>query len=143
MYRVDGETDLVEEQLSHWEGYRGSAPVRIGNGSVGVERYMDTKNEVVFTFDCEDEIDGLTVDPPAPPGMWIQCFTEGGECIGDESGFFFFFFFFFFDVAPGMQGEIFIRLDGPIDSGTPFSGTFFPNGFESGSDFSTWQADLP
>jgi GH15 family glucan-1,4-alpha-glucosidase len=33
MYRVDGSTDLVEEELSHWEGYRGSAPVRIGNGA--------------------------------------------------------------------------------------------------------------
>ena len=33
MYRVDGSSDLVEEVLDHWEGYRGSAPVRIGNGA--------------------------------------------------------------------------------------------------------------
>jgi GH15 family glucan-1,4-alpha-glucosidase len=33
MYRVDGSTDLSEEILEHWEGYRGSAPVRIGNGA--------------------------------------------------------------------------------------------------------------
>src|SRR5690349_23594645 len=33
MYRVDGSSDLVEETLDHWEGYRGSAPVRIGNGA--------------------------------------------------------------------------------------------------------------
>src|SRR5215218_1988435 len=33
MYRVDGSSDLVEESLDHWEGYRGSAPVRIGNGA--------------------------------------------------------------------------------------------------------------
>lgn len=33
MYRVDGSTDLVEETLEHWEGYCGSAPVRIGNGA--------------------------------------------------------------------------------------------------------------
>jgi GH15 family glucan-1,4-alpha-glucosidase len=33
MYRVDGSTDLSEEILGHWEGYRGSAPVRIGNGA--------------------------------------------------------------------------------------------------------------
>ncbi len=33
MYRVDGTADLVEESLTHWEGYRGSAPVRIGNGA--------------------------------------------------------------------------------------------------------------
>jgi pentatricopeptide repeat protein len=30
---VDGSSDLVEEVLDHWEGYRGSAPVRIGNGA--------------------------------------------------------------------------------------------------------------
>jgi GH15 family glucan-1,4-alpha-glucosidase len=33
MYRVDGSSDLNEEILSHWEGYRGSSPVRIGNGA--------------------------------------------------------------------------------------------------------------
>jgi GH15 family glucan-1,4-alpha-glucosidase len=33
MYRVDGSSDLTEEILEHWEGYRGSAPVRIGNGA--------------------------------------------------------------------------------------------------------------
>jgi GH15 family glucan-1,4-alpha-glucosidase len=33
MYRVDGSSDLNEEILPHWEGYRGSSPVRIGNGA--------------------------------------------------------------------------------------------------------------
>ncbi|WP_316764019.1 glycoside hydrolase family 15 protein [Streptomyces herbicida] len=33
MYRVDGSADLDEEILDHWEGYEGSAPVRIGNGA--------------------------------------------------------------------------------------------------------------
>jgi GH15 family glucan-1,4-alpha-glucosidase len=33
MYRVDGTSDLVEETLEHWEGWRGSRPVRIGNGA--------------------------------------------------------------------------------------------------------------
>nr|WP_269459478.1 glycoside hydrolase family 15 protein [Micromonospora coxensis] len=31
MYRVDGDRDLGEETLPHLEGYRGSAPVRVGN----------------------------------------------------------------------------------------------------------------
>jgi GH15 family glucan-1,4-alpha-glucosidase len=31
MYGIDGRADLEEEELSHLEGYRGSAPVRIGN----------------------------------------------------------------------------------------------------------------
>ena len=35
MYRVDGSPDLHEEELAHWEGYRGSFPVRIGNGAAG------------------------------------------------------------------------------------------------------------
>jgi GH15 family glucan-1,4-alpha-glucosidase len=35
MYRVDGSPDLEEEVLGHWEGYRGSRPVRIGNGAAG------------------------------------------------------------------------------------------------------------
>jgi len=33
MYRVDGSSDLTEEVLDHWEGYRGSSPVRIGNAA--------------------------------------------------------------------------------------------------------------
>ncbi|SDM18788.1 glycoside hydrolase family 15 protein [Allokutzneria albata] len=31
MYRVDGSSELREEVLTHWAGYRGSRPVRIGN----------------------------------------------------------------------------------------------------------------
>ena len=33
MYRVDGTSDLIEESLEHFEGWRGSRPVRIGNGA--------------------------------------------------------------------------------------------------------------
>src|SRR4051812_14441577 len=33
MYRVDGSPDLEEFNLDRWEGYRGSAPVRIGNAA--------------------------------------------------------------------------------------------------------------
>jgi GH15 family glucan-1,4-alpha-glucosidase len=33
MYRVDGTSDLTEETLDHLEGWRGSRPVRIGNGA--------------------------------------------------------------------------------------------------------------
>ncbi|HSA93052.1 MAG TPA: glycoside hydrolase family 15 protein [Terriglobales bacterium] len=35
MYGIDGRHTLTEETLSHLEGYRGSAPVRIGNGAHG------------------------------------------------------------------------------------------------------------
>ena len=33
MYRVDGSSDLKEETLDHFEGWRGSRPVRVGNGA--------------------------------------------------------------------------------------------------------------
>jgi pentatricopeptide repeat protein len=33
MYRVDGSSDITEECLDHLEGWRGSRPVRIGNGA--------------------------------------------------------------------------------------------------------------
>jgi GH15 family glucan-1,4-alpha-glucosidase len=33
MYRVDGSSDLAEETLDHFEGWRGSRPVRVGNGA--------------------------------------------------------------------------------------------------------------
>jgi GH15 family glucan-1,4-alpha-glucosidase len=33
MYRIDGSSDLHEETLEHLAGYRGSSPVRVGNGA--------------------------------------------------------------------------------------------------------------
>jgi GH15 family glucan-1,4-alpha-glucosidase len=33
MYRIDGSSDLHEEVLDHFEGYKGSSPVRVGNGA--------------------------------------------------------------------------------------------------------------
>jgi GH15 family glucan-1,4-alpha-glucosidase len=35
MYGIDARSDLPEETLDHFEGYAGSAPVRIGNGAAG------------------------------------------------------------------------------------------------------------
>ncbi len=35
VYRIDGGADLTESTLDHLEGYRGSRPVRIGNGAYG------------------------------------------------------------------------------------------------------------
>jgi hypothetical protein len=33
MFTIDGESEIPELTLDHWEGYRGSAPVRIGNAA--------------------------------------------------------------------------------------------------------------
>jgi GH15 family glucan-1,4-alpha-glucosidase len=35
MYGIDGRAELTEERLDHLNGYRGSRPVRIGNGAYG------------------------------------------------------------------------------------------------------------
>ena len=34
VFTIEGENQLPEQTLDHWEGYRGSAPVRIGNAAV-------------------------------------------------------------------------------------------------------------
>lgn len=33
MFTIRGETDIPEQELGHLEGYKGSKPVRIGNGA--------------------------------------------------------------------------------------------------------------
>ena len=48
MYRVDGGTDLEERELPHLAGYRGSRPVRIGNGAAG-QRQLDIYGELIDT----------------------------------------------------------------------------------------------
>ncbi|CAL9613866.1 Trehalase [Streptomyces sp. enrichment culture] len=49
MYRVDGDPRLDEEVLDHLEGYRGSAPVRIGNGAAE-QLQLDIYGEAVFAL---------------------------------------------------------------------------------------------
>ncbi|WP_298990172.1 glycoside hydrolase family 15 protein [uncultured Pseudokineococcus sp.] len=46
MYGVDGSEDLPETVLEHFEGYRGSRPVRIGNSAV-TQRQLDVYGEVM------------------------------------------------------------------------------------------------
>ena len=58
MYRVDGSSDLTEETLEHWEGYRGSAPVRIGNGASG-QLQLDIYGEALDSIYVADR-HGLT-----------------------------------------------------------------------------------
>ncbi|HEX5201391.1 glycoside hydrolase family 15 protein [Paractinoplanes rhizophilus] len=55
MYRVDGASDLVEESLDHWEGYRGSAPVRVGNGAAG-QLQLDIYGEAMDSLYTADQL---------------------------------------------------------------------------------------
>ena len=54
MYRVDGSSDLPEETLDHWEGWRGSRPVRIGNGASD-QLQLDIFGEAMDAFAQADE----------------------------------------------------------------------------------------
>ena len=50
MYRVDG-SDLNEESLEHWSGYRGSRPARIGNGTcdrLQLDAYGEAIDSILF-----------------------------------------------------------------------------------------------
>ncbi len=53
MYRVDGTSDLAEESLDHWEGYRGSSPARIGNGAAD-QRQLDIYGEALDSIHLAD-----------------------------------------------------------------------------------------
>jgi len=46
MYGIDGRRDLAEHLLDHLEGYRGSAPVRIGNGAA-TQMQLDIYGELM------------------------------------------------------------------------------------------------
>jgi pentatricopeptide repeat protein len=46
MYGIDGRSELPEETLDHFEGYRGSSPVRIGNAAAD-QRQLDIYGELI------------------------------------------------------------------------------------------------
>ncbi|MFB7190238.1 glycoside hydrolase family 15 protein [Streptomyces sp. NPDC056230] len=49
MYRVDGDHQLPEEELTHFEGYRGSYPVRVGNGAAD-QLQLDIYGEALYAL---------------------------------------------------------------------------------------------
>lgn len=63
MYGLHGETDINEKELRHLSGYRGSAPVRVGNDAVN-QRQLDIYGEVVNvvyeTLRYEEEVSAET-----------------------------------------------------------------------------------
>src|SRR5262252_7126904 len=53
MYRVDGSSELDEEILEHFEGYKGSSPVRIGNGAAN-QLQLDIYGEALDSISLAD-----------------------------------------------------------------------------------------
>jgi GH15 family glucan-1,4-alpha-glucosidase len=53
MYRIDGSPDLDEFTLDHFEGYRGSKPVRIGNGAAN-QLQLDVFGEAMNSMQLAD-----------------------------------------------------------------------------------------
>jgi GH15 family glucan-1,4-alpha-glucosidase len=66
MYRVDGGSDLREEELEHFEGYRGSRPVRIGNGAAD-QLQLDIYGEAIDSL-YQGHRRGLLIGHPG----WIS-----------------------------------------------------------------------
>ena len=64
MYRIDGSSDLKEDSLEHWAGYRGSSPVRIGNGAAE-QLQLDIYGEAMDSIYAAEEA-GL----PLPVRGW-------------------------------------------------------------------------
>jgi GH15 family glucan-1,4-alpha-glucosidase len=54
MYRVDGSSDLTEETLRHFEGWRGAKPVRIGNGAAD-QLQLDIYGEAIDAVFLADQ----------------------------------------------------------------------------------------
>ncbi|MDH6709500.1 GH15 family glucan-1,4-alpha-glucosidase [Kitasatospora sp. MAA19] len=55
MYRVDGDPELTEEILEHFEGYRGSHPVRAGNAAAD-QLQLDIYGEALYALAESREI---------------------------------------------------------------------------------------
>jgi GH15 family glucan-1,4-alpha-glucosidase len=53
MYRIDGSPDLSEEILDHFEGYKRSSPVRIGNGAAD-QLQLDVFGEALDSIHLAD-----------------------------------------------------------------------------------------
>ena len=79
MYRVDGSSDLTEETLDHFEGWRGSRPVRIGNGAAD-QLQLDIYGELLDAAYLGD-VNGLAGVPPRAGsryrGWSTGCATTG------------------------------------------------------------------
>lgn len=61
MYGIDGEQKLTEIELNHLEGYRGSRPVRIGNGAY-TQNQLDIYGEMMDAIYIYNHYDAISYD---------------------------------------------------------------------------------
>jgi len=61
MYRVDSSSDLEEFTLDHFEGYKGSSPVRIGDGAAG-QLQLDIYGEAIDSIYRFDHMTPVVAD---------------------------------------------------------------------------------
>jgi GH15 family glucan-1,4-alpha-glucosidase len=71
MYGVDGRPDLHEEVLDHLEGYRGSAPVRIGNAAAG-QLQLDIYGELLDSVYLFEQHGRRGFGPFIPYDAWTE-----------------------------------------------------------------------
>ncbi len=72
MFGIGGERDLTERELPHLPGWRGSAPVRVGNGAWR-QRQLDVYGELLSAVHrLSDRLFDPVgrVGPQADPGKW-------------------------------------------------------------------------
>ncbi len=82
-YRVEGERVMAEQDLEHLEGFRGSGPVRVGNGAWN-QKQLDVYGEVVQAAYLLRE--DLEFDPPVRDlvvGLADRCADQWEE---DDAG---------------------------------------------------------
>lgn len=72
MYGIDCRHDLTEVQLDHLEGYRGSRPVRVGNGAFG-QQQVDIYGEVMNAAYARYVPDGIS--RPDEEGLLPETWT--------------------------------------------------------------------
>ena len=81
MYGIDGRAELTEETLDHLEGYRGSRPVRIGNGAHG-QLQLDIYGELmdaVYLYNKYGAPIGYDAWTAPPPRWSTGCATTGAS----------------------------------------------------------------
>lgn len=67
MYRIDGDPELHEDVIEAWEGYRGSHPVRVGNGAAD-QLQLDIYGEAMDAIHALDE-QGVKIGQPGWLGL--------------------------------------------------------------------------